>query len=79
MRLGDLSKVIGEIVFIDDETRFLIRLNQAEVMESLHRQADPKNDLVGRRFVQAGWGPMLELFSAVARVRPVALTYVEFQ
>jgi hypothetical protein len=37
--LGDLSEVIGEFLFFDDEN---IRRNQPKVMKSLHKQADPR-------------------------------------
>jgi hypothetical protein len=40
--LGDLSEVIGELPFFDDEKAISIRLDQPEVMKSLHKQADPR-------------------------------------
>ena len=40
--LGDLGEVSGELVFFDDEKAISIRLNQPEVMKSLHKQADPR-------------------------------------
>ena len=40
--LGDLSEVSSELVFFDDEKAIFIRLNQPEVMKSLHKQADPR-------------------------------------
>jgi len=43
MRLGNLSEVIDKLVFFDDEKVFLIRLNQPEVAEALHKQADPRS------------------------------------
>src|SRR5438093_9514596 len=39
--IGDLSEVIGEFLFFDDEKAIFIRLNQPKVMKSLHKQADP--------------------------------------
>ena len=40
--IGDLSEVIGEFLFFDDEKAIFIRLNQPKVMKSLHKQADPR-------------------------------------
>ena len=39
---GDLGEVSSELVFFDDEKPIFIRLNQPEVMKSLHKQADPR-------------------------------------
>jgi hypothetical protein len=40
--LGDLGEVSSELVFFDDEKPIFIRLNQSEVMKSLHKQAGPR-------------------------------------
>jgi hypothetical protein len=40
--LGDLGEVSSELAFFDDEKPIFIRLNQPEVMKSLHKQADPR-------------------------------------
>ena len=39
--LSDLSEVISEFFFFDDEKPVFIRLDQPKVMKSLHKQADP--------------------------------------
>src|SRR5882672_12847829 len=39
--LGELSKVISELLFLDDEKVICVRLNQPEVMKALHKHADP--------------------------------------
>ena len=38
---GDLSEVISELLFFDDQKMLSICLDQSEVMEALHKQADP--------------------------------------
>ena len=40
--LGDLSEVIGEFVFFDDEKAISVGLDQPKVMKALHKQADPR-------------------------------------
>jgi hypothetical protein len=40
--LGDLSRVIGEFVFFEDEKVFPIRLNQSKVSKSLDKNVDPR-------------------------------------
>jgi hypothetical protein len=40
--LGDLSEVIGEFGFFDDEKAISVRLNQPKVVEALHKDADPR-------------------------------------
>src|SRR6266850_1704789 len=40
--LGNLGEVIGELPFFDDEKAISIRLDQPEVMKSLHKQADSR-------------------------------------
>jgi hypothetical protein len=40
--LGDLSEVIGEVVFFDDEKAISVGLNQPQAVEALHKQADPR-------------------------------------
>jgi hypothetical protein len=41
-KLGDLSEVIGEVVFFDDEKAISVGLNQPQVVEALHKDADPR-------------------------------------
>jgi hypothetical protein len=38
--LGNLSKVIVELVFFDDEKALSIRLHQSQIMKSLHEESD---------------------------------------
>jgi hypothetical protein len=40
--LGNLSEVIGELVFFDDEKALSVGLNQPKVVEALHEDADPR-------------------------------------
>jgi hypothetical protein len=40
--LGNLGEVIGELFFLDDEKPIFIRLNQPEIVKSLHKQAHPR-------------------------------------
>jgi hypothetical protein len=40
--LGELSKVISELLFPDNEKVICVRLNQPEVMKALHKHADPE-------------------------------------
>src|ERR1043166_899865 len=42
LRLGYLGEVGGELVFLDNEKVFFIRLDQPKVLESLHEHADPR-------------------------------------
>ena len=35
--LGELSKVISELLFLDDEKVICVRLNQPEVIKALHK------------------------------------------
>src|SRR5258705_12497229 len=52
--LCNLRQVIGEFLFFDDEKTIFIRLNQPEVMKSLHKQAHPgpsRADHLGQFFM----------------------------
>jgi len=40
--LGDLSQVIGELIFFDNEKPIFIRLDQPKILKSLHKQTDPR-------------------------------------
>ena len=40
--LRNLRQVIGEFLFFDNQETIFIRLNQPEIMKSLHEQADPR-------------------------------------
>jgi hypothetical protein len=40
MALGNLSEVMGELVFFDDEKALSIRLHQSQIMKSLHEEGD---------------------------------------
>ena len=40
--LGDLSQIVGEFLFLDDEKVISIRLNQSKVAKSLDKNADPR-------------------------------------
>ena len=41
LALRNLRKVIGELVFLDDEKAISIRLDQPKIVKPLHKQADP--------------------------------------
>jgi hypothetical protein len=40
--LGDLSQIIGELFFFDDEEAILICLDQSQIVKSLHEQTDSR-------------------------------------
>jgi len=40
--LGDLRQVVGQLLFFDNEKTFLVSLNETEIVESLHEQADAR-------------------------------------
>ena len=39
--LGDVSQVISELLFLDNEEVIFVRLNQPQVPKPLHKHADP--------------------------------------
>ena len=52
--LADLSQVISQFLFFDNEKVIFARFNQAKISKSLHKQADPRPccaDHIGKLFV----------------------------
>jgi hypothetical protein len=61
--LGDLSQVIGEFGFFDDEKMFPVCLNQSKVAKSLDKKADPRGGTFGfNRFWVIGFCLILNGF-----------------